>query len=129
MDTVRYRNVTFSKLCFRAVGRFGTLDWVTTDEAEFKFETPTGTKFIGTVVAWYSDFVSKKLSMPGVCYSSSRLGFVSRTGLNFKAEFYSDIDELKSLTRLIGPYGVRLIDREILKFVFSNATGIKVLCG
>jgi hypothetical protein len=112
-----------SKPSIRAVGKAGTFDWVVTDDSEFKYES----KFIGPLVSWYSEFVSKKLSLPGVCYSSSRLGFVSRTGLAFRAEFYSDIDELKALARIVGPYGIRLIDREILKHILFNATGIKVI--
>jgi len=32
---------------------------------------------------------------------------------------------LKSLCSLVGPYGVKLIDREVLKFILSNVNGIK----
>ena len=76
----------------------------------------------------YSDFITKRLSVPnsGIVFSSSRRSFVSKTGLSFKAELYTDISELKSLCNIIGPYGVKIIDREMLKFVLSNVNTIKV---
>jgi len=50
---------------------------------------------------------------------------VSKAGSAFKAENYCDVMELRSLCTLVGPYGVKLIDREILKFVLANVNGIK----
>jgi len=119
------REVLLSEVCIPAVVKTGSFDWVTIDDTEFKYETPSGSKLIGIIVNWYYDFLSKKLTIPGICYSPSRLGFVSRSGLLFRAEFYSDIDELKALCRLIGPYGVKLIERETIKYVLNNATSIK----
>lgn len=39
---------------------------------------------------------------------------------------YTDMVELRSLCKLIGPYGVKVINREILKFILSNVNSIKV---
>ena len=119
------RELLLNEIWIPAVGKVGTFDWVVTDDIEFKYDGVNGTKAIGTIVNWYSDFVTKKLSIPGVCFSANRKGFVSRSGMQFRAELYADLDELKALIRLIGPYGARLIDREILKFILSNVTTIK----
>jgi NCK-associated protein 1 len=82
---------------------------------------------VGSFVGWYSDFVSKKVSVPqnGIVYSVARKSFVSKTGSAVKAELFTDFVELKSLCNLIGPYGVKLIDREILKFVLSSVNTMK----
>lgn len=78
------------------------------------------------------------MTIPGVAYSPARKGFVSRTGivhgnicltflgLAFKAEHYADIVEFKAFANLFGPYGVKLVDREVLKFILSNVNSIKV---
>jgi hypothetical protein len=120
------REIFLTELYIPPLGRTGTFDWANLEDAEFKYETPTGPKLIGTIVQWYSDFVTKKLSLPGVCYSTARKGFVSRTGLSFRAEFYADIDELKALIRIVGPYGMRLIDREVLKYITYIVATVKV---
>lgn len=45
----------------------------------------------------------------------------------FRAEQYGDIVELRKLCSLIGPYGVKLIDRELLLRIKSFVVSIKVL--
>jgi len=78
---------------------------------------------------WYSDFVSKRLAMPGLCYSANRKAFISRADLRaalpFRPEDYVDLTELQSLVRLVGPYGVRAINRETMKFIISNIPPLK----
>jgi len=39
---------------------------------------------------------------------------------------YLDLKELQHLAALVGPYGVKIIDREILRFIFSNISTIRV---
>jgi len=80
---------------------------------------------IGSYVNWFGDFVNKKLPAGGIVYSPARKAFVSKTGMPFKAELYADLVDLKSLCNLVGPYGVKAIDREILKFVLSSVNNIK----
>lgn len=62
-----------------------------------------------------------------IVFSQVRKGFVSRGGTSFKAELYADIVEFQSLCHLLGPYGVKAIDREVLKNVLSNINSLKVL--
>jgi NCK-associated protein 1 len=45
--------------------------------------------------------------------------------LPFRPEEYADLAELQALVRLVGPYGVRAIHRETMKFVASNIPAMK----
>lgn len=81
-----------------------------------------------TMCRRYGDFVSKRLSQPGICYSANRKAFISKATMPFKAEEYSDFAELTSLCRLVGPYGVKGIDREIMRYIVENINAIKVIC-
>lgn len=118
------RQVFLSECWVSPLGKDNSLDYITAEEADIKFEG----SFLSNYVTWYGDFVSKKLlpSSPGVIvYSPARKGFISKSGSAFKAELYCDLNELRSLCTLIGPYGVKMIDREILKFIASNINGVK----
>jgi NCK-associated protein 1 len=68
--------------------------------------------------------LAKRLTA-GVCYSPLRLGFVTRAGVPFRAEEYADIVELKALARMVGPYGIKLVERELLRFILSNIATIR----
>jgi hypothetical protein len=48
-----------------------------------------------------------------------------RAVLPFRPEEYADLAELQALVRLVGPYGVRAIHRETMKFVAANIAPIK----
>jgi NCK-associated protein 1 len=80
------------------------------------------------LVSWYVSFVTQHLlsgDKAGVVWSPNRKSFVSRTGNAFRAEEYVNIHELSALCRLIGPYGVKLIDGEVLKIVVVLARKLK----
>ncbi|TPX33710.1 hypothetical protein SmJEL517_g03449 [Synchytrium microbalum] len=77
-----------------------------------------------TYAVWFSDFFITKLS-GGVCYSSSRKTFVSKSGSLFQAELYCDQNELRALSQILGPRGIRFIDERLLKMVTLTATYIK----
>lgn len=101
------------------------------------------------VSKWYSDFVSKRLATPGLCYSvnryrcnylippqvfvshesDNRKAFISRAdvraALPFRPEEYVDLSELQAVVRLVGPYGVRAIHREVMKFITSSIPSMK----
>ncbi len=74
----------------------------------------------------YAEFVAKKSSQPGVCYSANRKAFISRAAMQFKAEEFADFAELQALCRLVGPYGVKVLDREVMRYITENISGIKV---
>ncbi len=71
------------------------------------------------LVLFYSNFVTQHLmgDRVSVVWSPNRKAFVSRTGSVFRAEDYASLKELKALCRLLGPYGVKLLDQEVLKAV------------
>ena len=50
---------------------------------------------------------------------------MSRTGNPFRAEEFVNVSELKALCRLIGPYGVKLINGEVLKLVALTTRKLK----
>lgn len=118
------REVMIGEIWIPALGKAGTLDFASAEETDIKFNG----SMVGNFVTWYGEFISKKASSPqsGIIFSQARKGFVSKLGMPLRAELYTDIVELKSLCNLIGPYGVKLIDREILKFVLSSVNTLKV---
>ncbi|KAL6050935.1 hypothetical protein QOT17_019527 [Balamuthia mandrillaris] len=93
----------------------GEIQW---DEGEF---------LIKTLSTFYADFVSKRIQLPGTVYSPLRKAFISRANLPFHAEEYGDLCELQSVARMVGPYGIKTIDREVLKFIQFHISGIKDL--
>lgn len=107
------REVLLGESYAKPLGKLGKVDWF--PEGEIDYEGGVG----GVLANWYSEFIAKKLTA-GVCYSPLRLGFVARAGVALRADEYADIVELKALARMVGPYGVKLIERELLKFILAN---------
>lgn len=57
---------------------------------------------------WYSEVLLRRVSAGNICYSGNQRAFVSLTvegAIPFNAEEFSDINELRALAELIGPYG------------------------
>jgi len=116
------REVMLSESYIPALKKSGNFEWVDVDDSDIKFNG----SLVGSYVQWYGDFVSKKLATPGIIiYSPNRKCFMSKQGVAFKAQLYADLNEFKSLANLIGPYGIKLIEREVLKYVLQGVTGIK----
>eukprot|EP01117_Protostelium_nocturnum_P003960 TRINITY_DN15235_c0_g1_i1.p1 TRINITY_DN15235_c0_g1~~TRINITY_DN15235_c0_g1_i1.p1 ORF type:complete len:1144 (-),score=340.06 TRINITY_DN15235_c0_g1_i1:56-3487(-) len=115
------REVLMGESYVTALKKSGTLDWVDVDEGEVKYNG----NLIGFYVQWYGDFISKKLTQPNIVFSPNRKCFASKTGMSFHAELYADLNEFKCLANLVGPYGIKLIEREVLKFVLASVNGIK----
>jgi len=110
------------KQCYnKSLSEVNKIDWT----AEGELSWGTDVHLIKYMSKWYGEFVSKRLSTPGICYSANRKAFISRATMPFRAEEYSDLAELEALCRMIGPYGVKSIDREIMKFIVDNITGIR----
>ncbi len=83
---------------------------------------------IKPLVIWYVQFVTTHLmgaDKSAVVWSPNRKAFVSKTGNAFRAEEYVNVTELRALCRLIGPYGVKLIDGEVLKIVAAVTRKLK----
>lgn len=117
-----------------ALGKSNTLDWITVDETEIKYDINS----VGFIAQWYvslailrltclryGDLVARKLNTPGVVYSPLREGFVSRAGLPFRADLYADVTEMRALCNVIGPYGCKMVDREVLKSILTSVNSLK----
>jgi NCK-associated protein 1 len=113
------REVFLGEAYARPLGKIGRPDWFPEGDIDFS------EAMIGTLATWYSDFLSKRVS----CFSPIRLGFVAKPGAPagavFRAEEYADYVEFQALARIVGPYGIKLVEREILRYVLSNIAGIK----
>jgi NCK-associated protein 1 len=116
-----WREVMVSEFWTRDVGQFGVPDILPLIEADF------GGRPIGNIVLWYANFVIKVLCQPnsGIVYSPNRKSFVSRPGMPLRAEHYVEYSEMRSLTLLTGPYGVKLIDGWLLRYIHAQMAGIK----
>ena len=87
----------------------------------------TGEKTITTYYsAWYREVLLRTVT-EGVVYSQNHESFVHWNGTNmpnrWNAADYTNIQELKALAELLGPYGVRyLIDSLSIQVVLNNYT-------
>lgn len=80
------------------------------------------------LVAYYVSFVVHQLmgaDRGAVVWSPARNAFVSRTGNPYRAEEYASLVEMRALCRLIGPFGVKLLDTEVLKLVAGVTRKLK----
>jgi NCK-associated protein 1 len=103
-----------------ALSEMNKIEWSV--EGDLTWQTDTMMRFISK---WYGEFVSKRLAVPGICYSMNRKAFISKAAMQFRAEEYCDLVELQALVRIIGPYGVKCIDREVMKHITSNIAGLR----
>jgi NCK-associated protein 1 len=77
---------------------------------------------------WYADLVANANSKYKLFYSPNRRTFISTpmTPINaFRVEEYLDTQELRALTKLIGPYGVRVLDQLLLDSVYTNSEKLR----
>jgi NCK-associated protein 1 len=77
--------------------------------------------------SWYTNTLLKRVAAGGICYSVSRKCFLSRTALPFKAEEYTDMNELQTLAEIIGPYGIRFMGEKLMEQVSGQVKEIKRL--
>lgn len=108
----------------------GKLDWI--NEKNFEY---LNNSYIGHFASWYSDFFKQRaLALTGqagagihIAHSPSRRGFWSKRGQGspFKAEMYMDAAELRAIADMTGAYGVKLIDREVLRFILANVNAMR----
>eukprot|EP00742_Colponemidia_sp_Colp-10_P004185 GILJ01004464.1.p1 GENE.GILJ01004464.1~~GILJ01004464.1.p1 ORF type:complete len:1153 (-),score=184.26 GILJ01004464.1:147-3605(-) len=76
----------------------------------------------------YSKLIAGDLSGLGVFYSPHRHCFLSLRAINPNgnhAEEFCDMNELKALCRLLGPYGIRVLDRELLRALLPEVIKVK----
>jgi NCK-associated protein 1 len=86
-----------------------------------------GTLYIRRLSDWFIKFLTRTVPQGGIVYSENRRAFISQIGAEFRAEEFVDRVELRSLCGLVGPYGVRAIDHDLLVATFNFARNIKAV--
>lgn len=69
---------------------------------------------LGGVLRFYKRVLEEKLVAGEAVFSPKRCAFVSRTAGTFKAELYTDFNDLRDLCTLVGPVGVKALDAMVL---------------
>eukprot|EP01100_Stratorugosa_tubuloviscum_P010260 TRINITY_DN437_c2_g1_i1.p1 TRINITY_DN437_c2_g1~~TRINITY_DN437_c2_g1_i1.p1 ORF type:complete len:1146 (-),score=454.76 TRINITY_DN437_c2_g1_i1:110-3547(-) len=90
---------------------------------------------IRLVVSWYTEIIlssrintitSSNTTVAGAVYCPTRKLFLESTASGLiKVEDYTNLNELIALFEIIGSYGYKLIEREILRFVQRQTTLIR----
>lgn len=77
---------------------------------------------------WYSDVLLRRVSAGSICFSMNQKAFVSLTAegaIPFNAEEFSDINELRALAELIGPYGMKLLNETLMWHIAGQVQELK----
>mmetsp|Transcript_23209 Transcript_23209/g.58056 ORF Transcript_23209/g.58056 Transcript_23209/m.58056 type:complete len:1151 (-) Transcript_23209:109-3561(-) len=92
-----------------------------------KMQFPEGC-MLRPIVDFYVDFFVTKLATPQqIVWAPKHQAFISRqsSSLPYPAEEYCHIAELTALVRVIGPYGARVLSREMMVRVASELEQVK----
>lgn len=79
---------------------------------------------------WYCDILLRRVSAGHIVYSKTQRAFVSLTqegAQPFSAEEFSDVNELRALAELIGPYGMRALNENLMWHIVNQVTELKKL--
>lgn len=79
---------------------------------------------------WYSEVLLRRVSAGNICFSTNQRAFVSLTAesaIPFNAEEFSDINELRALAELIGPYGMKLLNETLMWHIAGQVHELKKL--
>lgn len=79
---------------------------------------------------WYSEVLLRRVSSGHICFSRNHCAFItliSEAQMPFSAEEYSDINELRALAELIGPYGMKYLNESLMWYITSQVTELKKL--
>ncbi|KAF4526918.1 hypothetical protein B566_EDAN008361 [Ephemera danica] len=79
---------------------------------------------------WYSEVLLRRVSAGNICFSNNQRAFVSLTAegaIPFNAEEFSDINELRALSELIGPYGMKHLNETLMWHIASQVQELKKL--
>lgn len=77
---------------------------------------------------WYSDVLLRRVTGGHIVFSMNQRAFVSITpeGCNpFNPEEFSDINELRSLAELIGPYGIKYLNETLMWHIANQVQELK----
>eukprot|EP00043_Microstomoeca_roanoka_P017868 m.187833 g.187833 ORF g.187833 m.187833 type:complete len:1109 (+) comp16716_c7_seq1:316-3642(+) len=67
-----------------------------------------------TFVTFYCELLFKHAAAGNVLFSDSRKCLVSKSGTPVRAELYTDITELRALCSLLGPFGIKQLNAELV---------------
>jgi len=76
----------------------------------------------------YSEILLRRVSAGNICFSRNQRAFVSLTAegaIPFNAEEFSDLNELRALAELIGPYGMRYLNETLMWHIASQVQELK----
>ncbi|CAL1265063.1 unnamed protein product [Larinioides sclopetarius] len=79
---------------------------------------------------WYLEALLRRVSSGHISYSRNQRAFVTLSAegnLQFSAEEFSDINELRALAELIGPYGMKYLNESLCWHIASQVTELKKL--
>ncbi|CAG5103753.1 Similar to Hem: Membrane-associated protein Hem (Drosophila melanogaster) [Cotesia congregata] len=79
---------------------------------------------------WYSDVLLRRVSGGNICFSANQRAFVSLSAegaIPFNAEEFTDINELRALAELIGPYGMKMLNETLMWHISSQVQELKKL--
>uniref|UniRef100_A0A1B0GML4 Uncharacterized protein n=1 Tax=Phlebotomus papatasi TaxID=29031 RepID=A0A1B0GML4_PHLPP len=77
---------------------------------------------------WYSDVLLRRVSGGNIVFSVNQRAFVSITPegcIPFNPEEFSDINELRALAELIGPYGIKLLNETLMWHIANQVQELK----
>lgn len=80
--------------------------------------------------SWYLEVLLRRVSAGHIVYSPLQRVFVSLTvegQMPFSAEEFSDVNELRALAELIGPYGIRYLCENLVWYIVSQVNELKKL--
>lgn len=77
---------------------------------------------------WYSDVLLRRVSVGSIVFSVNQHAFVSLTAegcIPFNPEEFSDINELRAMAELVGPYGVRYLNETLMWHIANQVQELK----
>jgi NCK-associated protein 1 len=90
-----------------------------------------GDKTIAAIYTqWYSEVLLRRVSAGNIIFSTNQRSFVCLTAeavIPFNPEEYSDVNELRALSELIGPYGMKQLSETLMWHIASQVIELKKL--
>ncbi|CAD7081544.1 unnamed protein product [Hermetia illucens] len=81
---------------------------------------------------WYSDALLRRVSAGNIVFSINQKSFVHITAegcVPFNPQEFSDLNELRALAELIGPYGIKLLNETLMWHIANQVQELKKLVG
>ncbi|XP_030759273.1 membrane-associated protein Hem [Sitophilus oryzae] len=90
-----------------------------------------GEKTIASIYTqWYSESLLRRVSGGNIIFSMNQRSFVSinlEGNIPYNPEEYSDVNELRALAELIGPYGMKQLSETLMWHIASQVVELKKL--